>query len=98
MRALLSSGLVLDNLSVFFSEEVLKSTPPRPRLGAGTEVAATEEETKPPRLRAPPNVDCPKPVKVGLEKRLELKEKPGAGADEVVVAPPKLREKPVELV
>lgn len=33
-----------------------------------------------------------------MEKRLELKEKPGAGADEVVAPPPKLREKPVELV
>jgi len=52
---------VLDNLSVFFSEEVLKSTPPRPRLGAGTEVAVAEDETKPPRLRPPPNVDCPNP-------------------------------------
>lgn len=94
MRALLSSGLVLDNLSVFFSEEVLKSTPPRPRLSAGAEVVAT----KPPRLRGPPKVDCPKPVKEGLEKRLEPKEKPEAGAEEVAAAPPKLREKPVELV
>lgn len=98
MRALLSSGLVPDNLSVFFSEEVLKSTPPRPRLGAGAEVVAREVETKPPRLRGPPKVDCPKPVKEGLEKRLEPKEKPEAGAEEVVAAPPKLREKPVELV
>lgn len=33
-----------------------------------------------------------------MEKRLEPKEKPEAGAEEVVAAPPKLREKPVELV
>lgn len=46
---------------MFFSEEVLKSTPPRPRLGAGAEVVATEGGTKPPRLRGPPKVDCPKP-------------------------------------
>lgn len=83
---------------MFFSEEVLKSTPPRPRLGAGAEVVATEVETKPPRLKGPPKVDCPKPVRVGLEKRLDPKEKPDAGAEEVAAAAPKLREKPVELV
>lgn len=30
-------------------------------MGAGAEVVATEVETKPPRLRGPPKVDCPKP-------------------------------------
>lgn len=53
-------GLAPDDLSLFFSEEVLKSTPPSPRLGA-VEIAV-EVETREPNVNPPePRVVWAKP-------------------------------------
>lgn len=95
--ALLSSGRAPDDLSLFFSDEELKSTPPKPTLGAGATgaVAAVEDESKPPKVRPPPRVDCPRPVEPELENSEEPRLSPVAGAEEAT-PPPRLRENPVD--
>lgn len=61
-------ALAPEDVSLLFSEEVLKSTPPRPILGAaaGTvdavDVASREPNVNPP---APPRVVCPNPATAG---------------------------------
>lgn len=61
-------ALAPDEASLLFSEEVLKSTPPRPILGAAAaavdavDVASREPNVNPP---VPPRVDCPNPATVG---------------------------------
>lgn len=66
------SGRVPDNLSFFFSDEVLKSTPPKPTLRAGATgaVAATDED-KPPKVRPPPRADCPRPETQHTQHRVK---------------------------
>lgn len=58
------SALVPDDVSFLFSEEVLKSTPPSPTLGAGAVVGAVELAKKVPKFKPPPapRVVCPKPL------------------------------------
>lgn len=58
------SALVPDDVSFLFSEEVLKSTPPSPILGAGTVVGAAELAKRVPKFKPPPapRVVCPKPL------------------------------------
>lgn len=95
-RALLSCALAPDDASLLFSEEVLKSTPPRPILGAAATVDAVDVASREPKVNppAPPRVLCPNPVDAVLEKRLLPRE--GAAKDAVVaVVPPKPSVKPV---
>lgn len=58
------SALVPDDVSLLFSEDVLKSTPPSPILGAGAVVAAVEVAKREPKFKPPPapRVACPKPL------------------------------------
>lgn len=58
------SALVPDDVSVLFSEEVLKSTPPSPILGAGAIMGAVEVAKSVPKFKPPPapRVVCPKPL------------------------------------
>lgn len=58
------SALVPDDVSLLFSEDVLKSTPPSPTLGAGAVVAALEVARREPKFKPPPapRVVCPKPL------------------------------------
>lgn len=51
---MLSCALVPDEASLLFSEEVLKSTPPRPILGAGAADAAVEVPDKEPKVSIVP--------------------------------------------
>lgn len=43
-----------DDVSLLFSEEVLKSTPPKPILGAGAAGAAVEVANREPNVKPPP--------------------------------------------
>lgn len=55
-------GLAPEDLSLFFSEEVLKSTPPKPRLATGAAVVVVAaEDAKAPKVKPPPKAGCPKP-------------------------------------
>lgn len=58
------SALVPDDVSFLLSEEVLKSTPPSPTLGAGAVVGAVEVAKRVPKFKPPPapRVVCPKPL------------------------------------
>lgn len=58
------SALVPDDVSLLFSEDVLKSIPPSPILGAGAVVAAVEVAKRVPKLKPPPapRGACPKPL------------------------------------
>lgn len=47
-------ALAPDEVSLFFSEEALKSTPPKPILGAGAAVAAVEVLNKELNVNPPP--------------------------------------------
>ena len=47
-------ALVPDDVSLLFSEEVLKSTPPKPRLGAGAADTAVEVANREPNVKPPP--------------------------------------------
>lgn len=49
-------ALAPDDVSLLFSEDVLKSTPPRPRLGAGATANAVEEANREPNVNPPPRV------------------------------------------
>lgn len=64
-------------MSLLFSEEVLKSTPPRPILGAGAVDAAVEVPSKEPNVSPPPapRVVCPKPgtQRYKLDKSKQIK-------------------------
>lgn len=49
--------MVPDDVSLLLSEEVLKSTPPKPTLGAGATDTAVEVDSREPNVRpAPPRV------------------------------------------
>lgn len=49
--------MVPDDVALLFSEEALKSTPPRPMLGAGAADAAVEEAKRDPKVNpTPPRV------------------------------------------
>lgn len=57
MRILVSRtycALAPDDVSLLFSEEVLKSTPPRPTLGAGAADTAVEVANSEPNVNPPP--------------------------------------------
>lgn len=58
------SALVPEDVSLLFSEDVLKSTPPSPILGAGAVVAAVAGAKREPKFIPPtaPRVVCPKPL------------------------------------
>lgn len=60
------SALVPEDASLLFSEDVLKSTPPSPILGAGAVVAAVEVAKREPKFKPPaaPRVVCPKPLNI----------------------------------
>lgn len=94
-KALLSCALAPDDASLLFSEDVLKSTPPRPILGAAATVGAADVSREPKfNPPAPPRVVCPNPVGAALAKR--LLPSVGAAKDAVVaVVPPRPRAKPV---
>lgn len=67
MRILISStycALAPDDVSLLLSEEVLKSTPPRPILGAGAADTAVEAANREPNVNPPPppRVVGPKPA------------------------------------
>lgn len=49
-------ALAPEDVSLLFSEEVLKSTPPSPILGAGATGAAVEVVNSEPRVSPPPSV------------------------------------------
>lgn len=58
------STLAPDDVSFLFSEDVLKSTPPSPILGAGAVVAAADVAKRVPNFNPPPAPRgvCPKPL------------------------------------
>lgn len=62
------SALVPDDVSLLFSEDVLKSIPPSPILGAGAVVAAVEVAKREPKFKPPPapRVVCPKPLNTSI--------------------------------
>lgn len=47
-------ALVPHDVSLLFSEEVLKSTPPKPILGAGAAGTAVEVANREPNVKPPP--------------------------------------------
>lgn len=47
-------ALFPDDVSLLFSEEVLKSTPPSPILGAGAADTAVEVAKREPKVKPPP--------------------------------------------
>lgn len=57
-------ALAPDDVSLLLSEEVLKSTPPRPTLGAGADDTAVEDANREPNVNPPPppRVVRPKPA------------------------------------
>lgn len=62
-------ALAPDDASLLFSEDVLKSTPPRPILGAAATVGATDVSREPKfNPPAPPRVVCPNPATAGKHK------------------------------